>query len=92
VRPGTGRSHLSTSQCRGAHRRVPWYRATVSSTPAPNGPTITEPGDLPVYDEDGVDRSLIRYMLRLTATERLEYLRAFVELHQSARPAPDEPR
>ena len=53
---------------------------------------ITEPGDLPVYDEDGVDRSLIRYMLRLTATERLEYLRAFVALHQGTRPAPDEPR
>lgn len=36
------------------------------------------------YDEDGVDVSLIRWMLSLTPTERLQALQSFVDLVASA--------
>jgi hypothetical protein len=32
------------------------------------------------YDEDGVDVSLVRWMLSLTPTERLQALQSFVDL------------
>ena len=44
------------------------------------------------YDEDGVDRSLIRWMLRLSPTERLEAVQSSIELVASVRAVPDEPR
>lgn len=37
------------------------------------------------YDENGVDRSLIRWMLTLTPTERLEYLQSTLDLVESVR-------
>jgi len=40
------------------------------------------------YDADGIDRSLIRWMLSLTPTERLEVLQSSIDLIQSARPLP----
>ena len=44
----------------------------------------------PVYNEDGVDLTLIRWMLSLTPTERLEVLQSSIDLIQSARPLPVE--
>ena len=48
-----------------------------------------EPDDWP-YDEDGVDRSLIRWMLSLSPTERLEAVQSSIELVASVRVVPDE--
>jgi hypothetical protein len=45
----------------------------VEATDAP-----TFPGD--AYDDDGVDRTLIREMLALTPLERLERLESFADL------------
>lgn len=50
-----------------------------------------EPDDWP-YDENGVDRSLIRWMLSLSPTERLEAVQSSIELVASVRALPDEPR
>jgi hypothetical protein len=44
------------------------------------------------YDENGVDRSLIRWMLSLSPTERLEAVQSSIELVASVRAVPDEPR
>jgi hypothetical protein len=47
----------------------------------PREPNIDGPaGDAPVYDADGVDRSLVRWMLSLTPDERLEVLAGFWRL------------
>ncbi len=40
-------------------------------------------------DPDGVDRSLVRWMLRLTPTERLAYAQGMIELVASVRPTRD---
>lgn len=56
-----------------------------------SAPTPAELSEEPVYDENGVDLSLIRYMLRLSPAERLDYLRACIELVQHARLLPHEP-
>ena len=53
--------------------------------------TNAERNDWP-YDEDGVDRSLIRWMLSLSPTERLEAVQSSIELVASVRAVPDEPR
>lgn len=39
------------------------------------------------YDAEGVDRSLIRWMLRLTPRQRLEYVQGVMDLACSARPS-----
>jgi len=39
----------------------------------------TQPTEQPVYDENGVDLTLVRKMLRLTPEERLRYMQEFVE-------------
>jgi hypothetical protein len=44
----------------------------------------------PVYDDAGVDRSLVRWMLSLTPTERLAWLESVNDVVQSVRRA--EPR
>jgi hypothetical protein len=44
------------------------------------------------YDEDGVDRSLIRWMLSLSPTERLLAVQSSIELASGVRALPDEPR
>jgi hypothetical protein len=49
------------------------------------------PDDWP-YDENGVDRSLIRWMLSLSPTERLEAVQSSIDLVASVRAVPDEPR
>lgn len=41
-----------------------------------------------IYDENGVDRSLIRWMLSLTPDERLEYAESSLKLVESVRRDP----
>ncbi len=41
--------------------------------------------ELPTHSEDGVDLTLIRWMLSLTPAERLEVLQSFVDLVEAAR-------
>jgi len=43
-------------------------------------------------DDNGVDRSLVRWMLRLSPTERLEYVQGAIDLQASVRRPDDEPR
>jgi len=45
-----------------------------------------------LVDEDGVDRSLIRWMLSLTPAERLQCLDSNVRMLASAKRLPDGPR
>jgi hypothetical protein len=53
-------------------------------------PRTTEmPGKDGVYDENGIDRSLIRWMLSLTPTERLAVVQGSIDLVQSVRRRPD---
>ena len=40
---------------------------------------MPDPAPLPDYSEDGVDLSLIRWMLGLTPDERLEALQGFAD-------------
>ncbi|MGC4090599.1 MAG: hypothetical protein QM756_22555 [Polyangiaceae bacterium] len=42
----------------------------------------------PAYDENGVDRSLVRWMLSLTPDERLEYAESSLKLVESVRREP----
>jgi hypothetical protein len=42
-------------------------------------PPIVHEGDRPAYSEDGVDLTLIRWMLSLTPLERLETLQNYAE-------------
>lgn len=37
------------------------------------------PGSLPTHNADGVDLTLIRWMLTLTPVERVEYIQGLVE-------------
>ena len=46
--------------------------------PAPGTPSAAGP-EPPVPDADGVDTTLVRWMLSLTPTERLEVLQGFVD-------------
>lgn len=39
-----------------------------------------------VYDANGVDRTLIRWMLGLTPTQRLEYAQGVIDLVNLAKP------
>ncbi len=41
--------------------------------------------ELPMHSEDGVDLTLIRWMLSLTPAERLEALQSFVNLVEAVR-------
>ncbi len=41
--------------------------------------------ELPTHSEDGVDLTLIRWMLSLTPAERLEALQSLVDLVEAAR-------
>jgi hypothetical protein len=45
-----------------------------------------------LIDDEGVDRSLIRWMLSLTPTERLQYLDDNDRVLASAKRLPDGPR
>ena len=42
-------------------------------------------GDLPAYSEDGIDLTLIRWMLSLTPAERLDVLQGFVDSVEAIR-------
>jgi len=42
----------------------------------------------PTYDENGVDRSLVRWMLTLTPDERIEYAESSLKLAESVRREP----
>ncbi len=55
----------------------------------PNGDREEEssPGNEPTYSEDGVDLTLIRWMLSLTPAERLQVLQQSVESLLSLRDA-----
>jgi hypothetical protein len=44
------------------------------------------------YDAEGVDRSLIRWMLRLTPRQRLDYVQGVIDLARNARPSPNGDR
>jgi len=62
-------------------------RASPAPVPAPliAGPTP----ELPTHSEDGVDLTLIRWMLSLTPSERLASLEGILDLEQSIRAARD---
>jgi hypothetical protein len=49
----------------------------------------TEPVAASAYDADGVDRSLIRWMLRLTPRQRLDYVQSVMDLARGARRQPN---
>ena len=51
-------------------------------------PSIDEQDESP-YDENGVDRSLVRWMLSLTPTERLEAVQSSIDLIDSVREISD---
>jgi len=53
---------------------------------AEDAPVAAE--ELPAYDENGVDRSLIRWMLSLTPGERLAYAESSRKLAESVRREP----
>jgi hypothetical protein len=57
---------------------------------SPEAPSHASPAD--VYDEDGVDRSLIRWMLSLTPTERLDKAQEAIDLVASVGPSRDGAR
>jgi hypothetical protein len=42
----------------------------------------------PTYDENGVDRSLVRFMLELTPEQRLEYAESSLRLAEMVRREP----
>ena len=44
--------------------------------------------DLPIYSEDGVDLTLIRWMLSLSVDERLQHLEAQAAFLQELKDAP----
>ena len=50
-------------------------------------PPIDEASE-PIYDENGVDRSLVRWMLDLTPDERLDYAESSLKLAESVRREP----
>jgi len=50
----------------------------VRSEEEPEPPSLIAADD--VYDENGVDRSLIRWMLKLTPSKRLEYAQSAIDL------------
>jgi len=58
--------------------------------PDPPPSDSPSPAAAGAYDENGVDRSLIRWMLRLSPTERLALLQGFLELHASVTRPSDE--
>ena len=53
---------------------------------------VTPPDAAASYDAEGVDRSLIRWMLRLTPRQRLDYVQGVIDLACSARPSPNGDR
>jgi hypothetical protein len=60
---------------------------------------VTEPLDTPAevrddspYDETGVDRSLVRWMLSLSPTERLAAVQSSIDLIMSVRELPGRAR
>lgn len=57
----------------------------------PHEPPAEERDDSP-YDENGVDRSLVRWMLSLSPTERLAVVQGSIDLIMSVRERPDGPR
>ncbi len=59
--------------------------------PEPPEPPAEERDNDP-YDENGVDRSLVRWMLGLSPTERLEVVQGSIDLIMSARTLPDGAR
>jgi hypothetical protein len=61
------------------------HKARIDVEPELGGASFTDQST-ESYDADGVDRSLIRWMLRLTPMERLEYVQGVIDLVQSIRP------
>ncbi|WP_438031570.1 hypothetical protein [Sorangium sp. So ce204] len=59
--------------------------------PKPLDPPAEERDDNP-YDENGVDRSLIRWMLSLSPTERLAQVQGAIDLVMSVREPSDGAR
>ena len=51
------------------------------------GPQVIEPSALPAYGEDGVDLTLIRWMLSLSPMERLRVLQSSLRAIRRVRDA-----
>ena len=68
----------------------PWYAECVVVDPHESEAAGVDAAG--VYDDNGVDRSLIRWMLGLSPTERLEYVQGSIDLQASVRRPSDEPR
>lgn len=62
--------------------RVVWYLGGMSPPPERSDPEES------VYDENGIDRTLVRWMLSLTPTERLEVVQSSIDLLASVRDVP----
>ena len=60
---------------------------TVSKTPSASPQRLDRLGDEPTHSSDGVDLTLIRWMLSLTPAERLQVLQQSVESLLSLRDA-----
>jgi hypothetical protein len=62
--------------------------AEQSDAPSPAVVSFEEGATAPAYDAAGVDRSLIRWMLSLTPSERLRYVQGTIDLVRDVRRVP----
>jgi len=63
-----------------------------SSAPPAAAGLVGDPTLRAAYDSSGVDRSLIRWMLNLTPSERLRHVQGTIDLVHRARRVPDGDR
>ena len=71
-------------------------QATEEHPKADAAPTLAHDGNEsdvhPAYDAAGVDRSLVRWMLNLTPSERLRYVQSTIDLVRDVRRVPNGDR
>jgi len=60
-----------------------------SDAPSPAVGVFEEGATHPAYDKAGVDRSLIRWMLSLTPSERLRYVQGTIDLVRDVQRVPN---
>lgn len=72
-----------------AHSNEPAHESSAS---AERTSEMGAPNAALSYDADGVDRSLIRWMLRLTPRQRLDHVQGMIDLSRSVRRIPNGDR